>query len=160
MSVVPPVVRICGVCVPFLAGLASLAFHPSGLGAVLAGAGLFLAALYAVCWTALLAHGRTPGKLLAGLRVVHQDGGPAGWRLMLVREVAGKLLVSAALSGVTVGVYWAVDHLWPLWDGRGQAIHDRMAGTVVVRDGSLGRGIHDEGLDEDLGERLARVFGD
>ena len=127
---------------------------------MLAGAGLFLAALYAVFWTALLAQGRTPGKLLAGLRVTRWDGGPAGWRLMLAREVAVKLLVSGALSGVTGGVYWVVDHLWPLWDGRGQAIHDRMAGTVVVRDGSPGRGVRDEGLDEDLGERLARVFGD
>ena len=138
---------------PALLVLGGAAFWPSRTASSAVFAGLLLFALYAVFWFALLPRGATPGKACAGIRVVREDGRPAGFWLMLVREAMLKFLASALLSLVTAGIYWAADCLWPLWDQRRQSLHDKMAGTVVV----TGTGA---GSTEDLGERLARVFGE
>jgi uncharacterized RDD family membrane protein YckC len=39
---------------------------------------------------------------------------------------------------VTLGFWilpfaWLLDHLWPLWDGRRQALHDKVVASVVIR---------------------------
>ena len=67
----------------------------------------------------------TPGKLVLGLRIVDAGTGgtPAIGRLVL-RYVG--YLVSALPLGL--------GYLWVLWDRRKQGWHDKMAGTVVVRD--------------------------
>ena len=31
------------------------------------------------------------------------------------------------------GLYYLVDVLWPLWDGKKQALHDKAASTAVVK---------------------------
>ena len=141
---------------PALLVLGGAAFWPSRPAPAAVFAGLLLCALYAVFWFALLPRGATPGKACAGIRVVREDGRPAGFWLMLVREAVLKFLASALLSLVTVGLYWAADCLWPLWDQRRQSLHDKMAGTVVVVTvtGTWA------GSTEDLGERLSRVFGE
>ena len=36
------------------------------------------------------------------------------------------------LSGITGGIFYAVNYLWPLWDKDRQALHDKMAETLVV----------------------------
>jgi uncharacterized RDD family membrane protein YckC len=70
----------------------------------------------AVFW--LLA-GRTPGMALLGLRVVTARGRPVSWLAALVRAV--------------VLGYFPVGALWSLVDRRHQALHDKLARTVVVR---------------------------
>jgi hypothetical protein len=37
------------------------------------------------------------------------------------------------LVGLLGSVYSLLDDLWPLWDGRRQALHDKVARTNVVR---------------------------
>jgi uncharacterized RDD family membrane protein YckC len=37
--------------------------------------------------------------------------------------------------GSLAGVYTLLDYLWPLWDDKKQAIHDKVAKTNVVRPG-------------------------
>jgi uncharacterized RDD family membrane protein YckC len=44
-------------------------------------------------------------------------------------RIAGLLPV----LGIVSPVYLLLDYLWPLWDDRNQAIHDKIAGTNVVR---------------------------
>lgn len=73
-----------------------------------------------VCWKLL---GATPGKMVFGSRVVDADtGGPLGLIQCLVRW--GGLLVSALPLGA--GLHWAA------LDPKGQALHDKLAGTLVV----------------------------
>lgn len=79
----------------------------------------------------------TPGKLLLGLRVRRRDTpGPLPWGTVLLRWVGqfGYSLI-ALVPGVggVFGFYPVVDLLWPLWDGKKQALHDKVAGTNVVR---------------------------
>ncbi len=81
-----------------------------------------LAAVAYYTWM-LTWRGTTLGGLITGLRVVRVDGRP------LTRDVA---LVRAcgALISVPLGIGW----FWASWDPRGQTWHDKLAGTVVIRD--------------------------
>lgn len=73
--------------------------------------------------------GRTLGKRVMSLRVVRADDadaisyGQAAWRLLF------EYLVTVA----TCGVGGLVDVAWILWDKRRQALHDKVARTIVVR---------------------------
>jgi uncharacterized RDD family membrane protein YckC len=79
----------------------------------------------------------TPGKLMLGLRVRLRDRpGPLGWETILRRWVAqfgANLLSLLPFVGLIAGVYPWVDGLWPLWDERRQALHDKFGRTNVVR---------------------------
>ena len=68
--------------------------------------------------------GRTLGKWLAGLRVVRKDGERLGYARSLVRHVLGY-----ALTALTLGLGF----LLAAFNSRGRALHDLIAGTVVVR---------------------------
>ncbi|MBF4160075.1 RDD family protein [Nocardioides acrostichi] len=69
----------------------------------------------------------TPGKLAVGLRVRQRDadgGLPLGcilkrWLVTVACQIAGPLFY--------------LDVLWPLWDDKRQALHEKWAGTNVVR---------------------------
>ncbi len=50
-----------------------------------------------------------------------------------MREVVLKWMVGSCLGLVTFGIYCVVDYLWPLWDRNRQALHDKMAETLVVQ---------------------------
>jgi uncharacterized RDD family membrane protein YckC len=63
--------------------------------------------------------GRTPGMALFALRVVATDGRPLSWS-------------AAALRAVTLTVF-PVGFLWSVVDRRHQAVHDKLARTLVVR---------------------------
>ena len=94
---------------------------------------LVLSVGYLVWWLIALRQGQTPGKQIAGIRVIRVDGSPSGWGFTFLREVVIKGMLGALLSGITGGIYWVVDHLWPLWDANRQALHDKMMNTVVVQ---------------------------
>lgn len=79
----------------------------------------------------------TPGKLALGLRVRQREA-PHGLPLSVVLKrwlVQGgpQALSIVPLVGTLVGLFSLVDALWPLWDSRRQAIHDKWADTNVVR---------------------------
>jgi uncharacterized RDD family membrane protein YckC len=73
----------------------------------------------------------TPGKLLLGLRVRRWAPGAR----LTPTVVARRWLASEGASTLpSVGyVYYLIDVLWPLLDPRRQALHDKFAGTSVVR---------------------------
>lgn len=75
-------------------------------------------------------NGQTLGKQAMGIRVVLADDGEAigFWRGVLRTVLAQQLLIA-----VTVYVYGLVDYLWPIGDRRNQALHDKIANTLVVR---------------------------
>jgi len=79
----------------------------------------------------------TPGKLILGLRVRRRDTpGALPWSTILLRV--------GAVTGISVltNIPWIgylflplalLNVLWPLWDDKKQALHDKVAGTNVVR---------------------------
>ncbi|GIM95941.1 RDD family protein [Paractinoplanes toevensis] len=77
--------------------------------------GLF--ALYCAAFWALA--GRTPGMAVLGLRVVGLGNRRIRW--------------SAALLRAVLLAYFPIGALWLLVDRRHQAIHDKLARTLVVR---------------------------
>jgi uncharacterized RDD family membrane protein YckC len=99
-------------------------------------ASLLLNLIYAVVWIGyelvmLKTVGATVGKLVCGLRVrAWVRPGPLQWG-----EVAKRVLTyQVAYAVPTIGpLYVLLDVLWPLWDSKRQALHDKAAGTAVVR---------------------------
>jgi uncharacterized RDD family membrane protein YckC len=79
----------------------------------------------------------TPGKLLLGLRVRLRDRPgrmPLGTvTLRWVAQFAVGILGLIPYVGSLTGLYSLLDALWPLWDEKKQAIHDKVAKTNVVR---------------------------
>lgn len=69
--------------------------------------------------------GQTLGKWATGLRVVRKDGRPLTFPASLLRHVIGY-----PLSFLTLGI----GLLLPVFNASGRALHDIIAGTVVVID--------------------------
>ncbi|MFB4313102.1 RDD family protein [Actinomadura sp. 21ATH] len=113
------------------AGLAALWTAAAGGPALRTAAGGLL--IYAACQVAYegalsAAYGGTPGKRLLGLRVRDAAGG----RLSPGRAFGRALCFPLAFP--LVPVLGALDVLWALWDRPSRrCLHDRAAGTVVVR---------------------------
>ncbi|MEA2591035.1 MAG: hypothetical protein QOD62_866 [Actinomycetota bacterium] len=74
-------------------------------------------------------NGRTPGMQLFGIRLARPDGS----RVRPLRAVARELAMAASALPLGLGFAWAAR------DPRGQAWHDRIAGTVVVTTGPAPR---------------------
>jgi len=76
-------------------------------------------------------HGQTLGKRVWQIRVRDAaTGGPLG-----LPKAGLRYLVPALLGAPLPILGWlilATDGLWPLWDRRRQALHDKLAGSVVV----------------------------
>ena len=75
---------------------------------------------------------QTPGKMALGISVRRTDvQGP----LDLVTALRRRLLSALQLVPFVSGAYFIVfllDGLWPLWDDKRQALHDKVARTQVV----------------------------
>ncbi len=82
-------------------------------------------------------NGATPGKAAIGISVRLRDRpgalsvGTAARRSSL-QAVVG-LLGNVPLIGVVFSLVGLLDLLWPAWDDKRQALHDKLAGTNVVR---------------------------
>ncbi|GAA4132592.1 RDD family protein [Actinomadura keratinilytica] len=87
---------------------------------------LGLAFLY--YWLMHLRFGQTLGKMLLRTRVVRADTGGA----ISAGQAAGRSAFYSVLGGLC-GCVGIVDVAWILWDERRQALHDKVAGTVVVK---------------------------
>ncbi|MBX5484564.1 MAG: RDD family protein [Myxococcaceae bacterium] len=89
---------------------------PAGvLAAVL---GFVYSAVFAFLW-----RGRTPGRRVAGVRLVDGRGRTPPPARAVIRAVLALVSFTAALGG-----FW-----WALFDRRGQTLHDKLTGTFVVR---------------------------
>ncbi|MHB1298930.1 MAG: RDD family protein [Gemmatimonadaceae bacterium] len=88
-------------------------------------AAFVLLVVYFVWFLSLLRHGLTPGKKVMGLRVVDsQSGQIPGFGKMFIREIVGRFL-----SGLIFGL----GYFWAIFDKNGQAWHDKLASTVVLK---------------------------
>jgi uncharacterized RDD family membrane protein YckC len=80
----------------------------------------------------LLLKGATPGKLLLGIGVrLRERPGRLPLGAVLLRQVIWAIGNIPGLS--FMGLVGLLDALWPLWDDKRQALHDKLAKTQVVR---------------------------
>jgi predicted Zn finger-like uncharacterized protein len=69
-------------------------------------------------------NGQTPGKMALRLQVVRTDGTPMTYGKAFLREIPCKFI-----SGILLGI----GYLMVAFDQQKQGLHDRMAGTYVIR---------------------------
>lgn len=97
---------------------------------------LITGVLYIVYGTVLCgsSRGQTVGMAAVGLRAVRADTlGTLGYGRALTRAVVEGVLRLIDLLFVLLGVIWLLDMLFPLWDSKRQTLHDKVAGSVVLR---------------------------
>jgi uncharacterized RDD family membrane protein YckC len=71
--------------------------------------------------------GQTLGKRVLGIRVIGEDFRPIGYGRAFGRFLMGWVMwLACYVPGI-------VDNLWPLWDDKNQALHDKVANSIVVR---------------------------
>jgi len=98
---------------------------------------LTVLALYLVYEIAMLTlSGATLGKKIVGISVRLRDkAGPPPLAAVLKRTAvkeAASLVGSIPLVGALASFFGLIDSLWPLWDDKKQAIHDKVGATNVV----------------------------
>ena len=89
--------------------------------AAMAAFGVLLSTAYQVYF--FTRTGQTPGAKVMGIKVVDLDGNPLSVDLALIRVVGA--YASSALLGL--------GYLLMLRDGHRQTLHDKMAGSVVIK---------------------------
>ena len=67
--------------------------------------------------------GATPGKMIAGLKIVREDGSPIGYGLAALRMLA------EIVSALTLGI----GYIMIAFDSQKRALHDRICNTRVIR---------------------------
>lgn len=116
------------ICMPVVALLLGRAFNYDG-------AKLLTSEVSNVGWLALvllaltnfvifpLFTGKSLGKMLTGLRIVSQEGNPPSLGALLIRHLVGYPLTIASFG---------LGFLLAVFNREGRALHDFLAGTVVV----------------------------
>jgi len=69
--------------------------------------------------------GQTLGKRIVGLRVVH---------LRTYLPLGGSRGIGRYLGAIVSALPCYLGYLWPLWDDKNQAWHDKMVSSIVVKD--------------------------
>jgi uncharacterized RDD family membrane protein YckC len=94
------------------------------------GTGYFLEAVLQAVYLILMigGHGgRTVGNMAASTVTIDgRTGAPAGYDRAVPRALVQIVLAFTIIGGI-------LDILWPLWDRQNQTLHDKAAGTVVLR---------------------------
>jgi uncharacterized RDD family membrane protein YckC len=97
--------------------------------------GLVVGLVYTVGF--LLWKQATPGKLAVGLRIRLRESPELPLSAILTRWAtqsgAPGLFGLVPVVGILASVFTLLDALWPLWDDKNQALHDKVAKTNVVR---------------------------
>lgn len=70
--------------------------------------------------------GATPGKKLLGIKIAKDNGEKLTYPTAFIRYIG--FMISAATM-----LFFGIGYLWIIWDKKKQALHDKIAGTVVVR---------------------------
>ncbi len=97
---------------------------------------LITAVLYVAYGTILCgsARGQTVGMMAVGVRAVRdQTFEVLGYGRALGRAVVEGVFRLLSLFTVFLGLIWLLDMLFPLWDSKRQTLHDKVAGSVVLR---------------------------
>jgi uncharacterized RDD family membrane protein YckC len=77
-------------------------------------------------------NGQTWAKQWLGIRVIREDGHHVTAGTAFIRDVLMQDLVFGLVGSFLFNLPTLLDGLWPLWDDRNQALHDKVANTFVV----------------------------
>lgn len=78
--------------------------------------------------------GQTVGMMAVGVRAVRDESlGELGYGRALGRALFEGVLRLINLLFFLLGLVWILDMLFPLWDKKRQTLHDKVAGSVVLR---------------------------
>jgi uncharacterized RDD family membrane protein YckC len=98
---------------------------------------LLTGVLYVIYGTVLCggARGQTVGMMAVGVRAVRDDAGQGrlGYGRAFARALFEQVLRLLDLIFFLLGLLWLLDMLFPLWDRKRQTLHDKVAGSVVLR---------------------------
>jgi uncharacterized RDD family membrane protein YckC len=97
---------------------------------------LITGVLYVVYGTLLCgsSRGQTVGMMAVGVRAVREGSNEVlGYGRALARAVVEGALRLIDLLSFFLGLIWVLDMLFPLWDKKRQTLHDKVAGSVVLR---------------------------
>jgi uncharacterized RDD family membrane protein YckC len=117
--------------IPVIVAIALVAADRSDLANLTAsGLGIVVGAVY---YAGLMSrsgpnNGQTIGKAALNIRVVRENGELITPGFALLREI----LIKSILLGICP-IVLILDWLWPLWDDRNQALHDKIVGTFVIK---------------------------
>jgi uncharacterized RDD family membrane protein YckC len=89
------------------------------------------------------AGGRTPGKMLFGLRVIQVSGEKMTFGVAFLRCV----------GYIISGLFFCLGFVWIAFDGRKQGWHDKIAATLVIHEGT------EAGADRQTSHRAAALVG-
>lgn len=79
-------------------------------------------------------NGQTVGKQALDIRVVREDGlAVDAWWAFKRQILVINLLFGLILGFFLFGLPQLIDYLWPLWDAKNQALHDKIVKSRVVR---------------------------
>ncbi len=97
---------------------------------------LITGVLYVVYGTLLCGspRGQTVGMMAVGVRAVRDESfAVLGYGRALARALFEGVLRLIDLLFFLLGLIWLLDLLFPLWDRKRQTLHDKVAGSVVLR---------------------------
>ncbi len=119
------------------AGSTTMPTTPDDFAGPLLQVSLIMLALYLIYEVAFLTRtGATLGRRAVGISVRLRDQpGPPPMAAVLKRTAvkqAGDIVGFVPVLGLLGSVFTLVDGLWPLWDDKKQAIHDKVGATNVV----------------------------
>jgi uncharacterized RDD family membrane protein YckC len=78
--------------------------------------------------------GQTVGMMAVGVRAVREGSlGVLGYGQAFGRAVVEGVFRLVELAFFVLGLIWLLDMLFPLWDQKRQTLHDKVAGSVVLR---------------------------
>ena len=101
--------------------------HPAVVAVMVATLAAAFGLTFVYWWLPHSRSGRTVGKRLVGIRVIDAATGTSPSKL----RALGRYLFMLVFSLPVVTFF--LDCLWPLWDPQGQSLHDKVAGTYVIR---------------------------
>jgi uncharacterized RDD family membrane protein YckC len=96
-------------------------------------------------------YGQTAGKYLAGVKVVREDESPVGFKAAILRNIPQIILVLISLIpamnvelggtaeapltpiSISIALWGLADVMVFILNSKGRALHDLIAGTVVIR---------------------------
>lgn len=77
-------------------------------------------------------NGRTLGKMATGIRVVRESGQPVDVGFTLFRQTLVIFMLFWGLAALLLFIPTILNYLWPLWDDKNQALHDKIVKSRVV----------------------------
>lgn len=85
-------------------------------------------------WTMSAWNGQTVGKRVTGIRVVREDGTPVTAAFAFNRQTLVIGILFGWLAILLLYIPTFLNYLWPLWDDKHQALHDKIVKSRVVRE--------------------------